>query len=226
MNNIRSVVEEILAGRDLTKKWLAGEIDVSVGNLNRTLENINVENLVKTSKALGVSIDSLIDGNYSDLNNEENVALSGKEYQIPNDGKFRLVPIVNTDAVGGLHSSNDIGVTDPEYLKGLIPIIEAQEHDLCLQVTGTSMIPTCPPGSIVQIREVPRWREYFGYGGIFVLQLIDGRRIIKEVTKCEQNPKDYVLCVSHNKEVPTEELPKDFIVSVWKVIKILTNRGW
>lgn len=146
--------------------------------------------------------------------------------QIPNDGTYRLVPVVNSDAVGGMHKLNDIGVNDPEYIKGYIPFTDALEEDLCIPITSDSMIPTCPPGCVVQIRRVENWKEYFGYGNLFVIQLKDGRRIIKEVTKYEPDPKDYILCVSHNKSVPAEELPKDFIVSVWKVIKVLTDRGW
>lgn len=158
---------------------------------------------------------------------EKNTLLSPiAEYQIPNDGTYRLVPMINSDAVGGMYKMNDISVTDPEYIKGYIPFTDALEEDLCIPVTSDSMIPTCPPGCVVQIRQVLDWKEYFGYGNLFVIQLKDGRRIIKEVTKYEANPKDYVLCISHNKSVPPEELPKNFIVSVWKVIKVLTDRGW
>lgn len=145
---------------------------------------------------------------------------------IPNDGTYRLVPLINSDAVGGMHKINDISFNDEEYIKAYIPFTDALSGDVCIQVTSDSMSPTCPAGCIVQIREVSNWKEYFGYGSIFVIQLKDGRRIIKEVTRYDNNPKEYVLCVSHNKDVPAEELPKGFIISVWKVIKILNNRGW
>ncbi|MDR3142161.1 MAG: hypothetical protein LBU37_10615 [Tannerellaceae bacterium] len=160
--------------------------------------------------------------------NELTTPENKKEYQSTNETStlYRLVPLINTDAVGGMHRVNDISSDEPEYIKALIPFTEALDGDRCIQITGDSMIPTCPPGSIVQIREVPNWREYFGYGSIFVIQLKDGRRILKEVTRYDSDPGNYVLCVSHNSNVPAEELPKDFILSVWKVIKILTNRGW
>lgn len=169
-----------------------------------------------------------------DITKEDNIQYSIKElhepsnseYQIPNDGTYRLVPLINSDAVGGMHTINDISYTDEEYIKTYIPFTDALSGDVCIQVTSDSMSPTCPAGCVVQIREVSNWQEYFGFGSIFVIQLKDGRRIIKEVTRYDENPKDYVLCVSHNKDVPAEELPKGFIISVWKVIKILNNRGW
>lgn len=139
---------------------------------------------------------------------------------------YKLVPLVNMDTVGGMHSGNDVTLTDPEYLLGKIAFNDARDGDICMPVSGNSMTPTCPPGSIVLVREMPEWKDYLGYGNIFVLLLKDGRRIIKEVTRYNDNPKDYVLCVSHNTSVPAEELPKKFIYRVWKVIKILVNEGW
>ena len=36
----------------------------------------------------------------------------------------------------------------------------------------------------------------------------------------------YVMCISYNPAVADEELQKSMIAAVWKVIKILTDRGW
>lgn len=147
------------------------------------------------------------------------------ESNISEDIKYRLVPILNLDSVGGIHSANQI-VDVPERIIGYEPFSDALKTDKCLVESGDSMTPTIPAGSLMLIREVPNWREYFGYGNVFVILLNDGRRITKEVTRYEENAKDYVWCKSHNPLVPDEELPKSMIVSVWKVIKVLTNKGW
>ena len=138
---------------------------------------------------------------------------------------YKLVPLLNLDTVGGIHSPNVVS-GDREYADQLIPFTDAQEGDVALTVSGESMSPTCPPGSRVLIRQIPQWREYFGYGNIFVLLLTDGRRILKEVQKYPEDSKNYVLCKSHNDRYPEEELPKSMIKSVWKVVKILNERGW
>ncbi len=152
--------------------------------------------------------------------------VSDKKKDIPIlDSDYRLVPIIHIDSVGGVHSNNDI-VDEMEYIEGHVPFVGAREDDRAIYQSGESMIPTIPPGSLMQIREVVGWREYFGYGDIFVLLLTDGRRITKEITKYDANPKDYVWCVSHNPNVPDEELPRSMIVRVWKVIKVLTDKGW
>lgn len=158
---------------------------------------------------------------FTDTKNE-----SDKKKDIPIlDSDYRLVPIIHIDSVGGIHSSNEI-VGETEYIEGHVPFVGAREDDRAIYQSGESMIPTIPPGSLMQIREVVGWREYFGYGDIFVLLLTDGRRITKEITKYDANPKDYVWCVSHNPNVPDEELPRSMIVRVWKVIKVLTDKGW
>lgn len=138
---------------------------------------------------------------------------------------YKLVPLLNLDAVGGMHSLNAVSGSQ-EYIEKLIPFTDAQEGDVALVVSGNSMDPTCPAGSKVLLREVVNWNEYFGFGNIFVIHLTDNRRILKEVQKYPADPKNYVLCKSHNDKYPEEELPKSMIKSVWKVVKILNERGW
>lgn len=137
----------------------------------------------------------------------------------------RMVPVYNFDAVGGMDSSNII--TDaPAFIEKYVPFQGAQSGDFCMRVSGNSMIPTYSPGSIVLVRKVEGWKEYFGYGHTFVLYLKDGRRILKEVQRCEKDPLQYVLCTSHNKDFPPEELPKSFIKQVYKVIITLNYEGF
>ena len=159
------------------------------------------------------------------IKNHPAVIDEGNEFAQKEGNNYRLVPIVHIDSVGGMYSDNSI-IGEPQYIEGYIPFVNARESDIAIMQTGTSMIPTIPPGSILQLRKVENWREYFGYGNIFVIELTDGRRITKEVSRYDNNPKDFIWCISHNPNVPDEELPKDMIKSVWKVIKVLTNKGW
>lgn len=174
------------------------------------------------------SLGWLITGEGSMLKSEVVSTISEPEKQSPEENNavnYRLVPLLNLDAVGGMHSLNSES-GDSEYIDKLIPFTDAQDGDVALIISGESMSPTCPSGSKVLIREVPRWNEYFGYGNIFVLLLTDGRRILKEVQKWHEDSKNYILCRSHNDKYPEEELPKSMIAGVWKVIKILNERGW
>jgi hypothetical protein len=138
---------------------------------------------------------------------------------------YRLVPLINIDSVGGLHSEN-ITTPSEQYLIKMIPFTEARDGDVAIIQSGNSMYPTIPPGSALLIREVVDWQQYFGYGGIFVLWLTDGRRITKEIRRYDADPKNYVWCVSYNSDVADEELPKSMIRGVWKVVKYIADFGW
>lgn len=140
-------------------------------------------------------------------------------------GVFRMVPLINIDSVGGMHSGNELSASE-QYVKRMLPFTEAREGDVAIIQSGNSMYPTIPSGSALLIREVVDWRAYFGYGNIYVLWLRDGRRITKEVRRYDPDPKNYVWCVSYNPDVADEELPRSMIRGVWKVVKYIADFGW
>lgn len=138
---------------------------------------------------------------------------------------YRLVPLINIDSVGGVHSQNLIA-TDEQYIMRHLAFSDAREGDVAILQTGNSMSPTIPSGSALLIRKVDGWQEFFGYGNIYVLLLADGRRITKEIRRYDADPQNFVWCVSYNPDVADEELPRSFIVEVWKVVKFLADFGW
>ena len=155
--------------------------------------------------------------------------LTDKEYQdLKNDianNRVTLVPLINIDSVGGVYSPNRL-TNSEQYIERMIPFPDARPGDVAILQSGNSMAPTIPAGAILQIRRVDGWREYFGYGGDFVLWLEDDRRITKQVLKYAPDPQNYVTCHSYNPEAADEELPKSMIKEVWKVVNVLINKGW
>lgn len=141
------------------------------------------------------------------------------------DRDFRMIPLINIDSVGGIHSLNTTDISE-QYVIKMMPFTEAREGDVAILQSGNSMYPTIPSGSALLIREVVDWREYFGYGSIYVLLLRDGRRITKEVHRYDPDPQNFVWCVSYNPDVADEELPRSMIRGVWKVIKYVADFGW
>ena len=196
--------------------------DLQSGKIKKISESI-AEKIIKTYPEFNKVW--LLTGEGEMLNTAERNGSSDKPSSQPTEKDYKLIPLIHIDSVGGMHSKNDV-VDEIEYIEKYVPFMEAHDGDKAIFQSGDSMIPTIPPGSILQIREVENWREYFGYGGIFVLLLKDGLRITKEVNRYDPDPKNYVMCISHNPSVADEELPKAMIVAVWKVIKILTDRGW
>lgn len=140
-------------------------------------------------------------------------------------GRVTYVPLIHINSVGGIHSPNSLDESE-QYVERLIPFDQAREGDVAIYQSGDSMSPAIPSGSLLLLRKVEDWREYFGYNNVYVLCLRDGRRITKMVTRHGEDPDGYVVCKSFNPEVPDEPLPKALITQVWKVVKTLTNYGW
>lgn len=136
-----------------------------------------------------------------------------------------MIPLIHVDSVGGVHSENALTPSE-QYVERLVPFPDVHEGDVAILQSGDSMTPTIPAGAILQIRKVESWREYFGYGGDFVLWLKDGRRITKQVLKYSPDPANYITCHSYNPEAADEELPKSMVREVWKVVNVLINKGW
>lgn len=219
-----SVIEHFCAGN---RAEFARMVDVKPQTINgwitRDISKTIVQKIV--DKIPEINFVWLLTGEGNMLKGDGNSSILQREVIEKGGNNYKLVPLVHIDSVGGMRSKNSIS-DEPQYIEGYIPFVNAREEDRAIIQSGTSMTPTIPPGSFLQIREVVNWREYFGYGNIFVIELTDGRRITKEVRRYDENPKDYVLCVSHNPDVAPEELPKSMIASVWKVIKVLMDKGW
>ncbi len=221
------VIEKLADHLKLTISQLAASIGKPAANLYD----------IQSGKIKGVSqkLADTIVKNYPEISRTWLLTGEGSMLAQPSQGEakakveqnedYRLVPLINIDSVGGMHSPNAI-TDEPQYVETLIPFVGAYEGDICIQESGNSMSPSIPAGSVLLIRNVPNWAEYFGYGGVYVIELNDGRRITKEIRRSEVDPSSRVLCHSFNETVADEELPKSLIVSVWKVIKVLTNFGY
>lgn len=159
------------------------------------------------------------------IENDSNIGEPEVTYGIAKRDSYQLVPLYNWDAVAGMHRFPEV-VDTLQYAEMMIPFLGARTDDISIRISNDSMTPTYMPGSIILIREVERWQEYFGYGGVFVILLEDGRRLFKKILKHDSNPSEYVICSSDNKAYPDEELPRSLISKVFKLIRCLTDEDF
>lgn len=207
--------------------------------------SIGVSNAYITSMRKSIQPDKLkaISESYGDLNT--NWLLTGEGEMIndktittssvlQNNSEFKtyfketrqvMVPLINIDSVGGIHSQNLI-TSGEQFVEDQIPFPNPRPDDVAIYQSGDSMSPVIPPGAIMQLRRVDDWREYFGYGNVYVLWLKDDRRITKLVKRYTADPQNYIMCCSYNPDADDEELPKSMIREVWKVVNVLTRKGW
>ena len=127
-----------------------------------------------------------------------------------------FIPVVNLDSRGGMAFNEE--VQTETYMTGRLPFPTSIAHhgDVVIPIYGDSMEPTYKAGSLVLIREVELWREYLEFGCTYVIGLVDDRRVIKTVMA--GNDADHFLLVSINPAYQPQEIAKDIIRSVWRVI--------
>lgn len=220
MSEIKDRLLKFISNAGITVSEFEKRASLSNGAVSKTNNNIRKSTLNSISLAFpNLNMDWLINGNGEMLKPHTD------KLDIEENTDFSLVPLINIDSVGGMDSSNVL-TSGEQFVERLIPFTGAKKGDRAIYQSGDSMLPTIPPGSVLQIRKVDDWQEYFGYGGVFVLWLKDDRRITKQVMKYTPDPKNYVTCHSFNPDSADEELPKRFIREVWKVIKVLTDKGW
>ncbi len=77
----------------------------------------------------------------------------------PDEANYKLVPVIHVDSVGGVHSRNDI-VNESQFVEGYVPFVNAQDDDRAIYQSGNSMIPTIPPGSLLQTEKFPTGKSF------------------------------------------------------------------
>lgn len=131
------------------------------------------------------------------------------------DKDFIIVPVINLDARGGFATNEELGM---EYATDVMPFSKkiAREGDVVIPIYGDSMTPKFPSGCMVLIRKIEMWQEYIEYGATYVMELVDGRRIIKNVKKSAS--ADNFLLESINPDYQPTDIPKKMIRFVFRVI--------
>lgn len=210
-------LKEYLKAKSLTFKDFEIMCGLSNGTAARLRPSTRESTFDRIANSCDLNIEWLLSGKGNMIDPKQKIASKGR-------GEL-YIPLINIDSVGGIHSQNLL-TSGEQYVERMVPFPNARPDDVAILQSGDSMTPTIPPGAILQIRKVEGWREYFGYGNVYVLWLTDDRRITKLVKRSEEDSKNYVLCCSYNPDAEDEELPKSMIREVWKVVNVLINKGW
>lgn len=193
-------------------------------NLAKGVGPLNLDVIFRIlSQYKDISFQWLLNGKGDMIIPKEDIGVSNSDnidpdsnISITNKTNYMLVPVINLDIAGG--NNNDI-VDSSEYTTGFVPFLDARKEDVCCFISGNSMTPLYPAGTAVQIRKVELWKDYIEFGNVYVVDLIDGRRLIKEIRKGEN--KDSLTLHSFNKEYEDASVPKEIIRNIWQVIQKL-----
>lgn len=200
-------LEQLVKESGMSKVEIAKKCGISRVTLDNALQgaDIRVSILTTLAKVLNFNVGELFGEDYA-------AAVTNIENTQDATG-YRLVPLCNLDARGGFANNEEVGT---EYTISYYPFKNAKSDDICIPISGDSMSPTYKPGSIVLLHPIPEWYDFLEMGQVYVIELQDERRIIKELRSCP-NCKDKFLCISHNPNYDSVELPKKLIKRVFLV---------
>lgn len=202
-------VKKLREIKGLTQQDLADKCGVSL----RTVQNWEAGRKIPDSVVLLLQMLESEDESISyDVSKNDNLEMEGSD----NSKNVIMIPVLNLDARGGFLSNDEVGT--PEYIMKYEPFSRevAREGDLVIPIFGDSMEPKYPSGTMVLIRKIELWQEYIEYGASYVLELIDERRLIKNVQKGKS--KDTLLLVSINEKFEPAEIAKKLIRNVFRVL--------
>ena len=128
-----------------------------------------------------------------------------------------FVPLLPISAIGGNLNDFEEQVQSYDCERIICPIMDAT---MAITVTGDSMSPEYPNGSIVFIKKINE-KSFIEWGRTYVLNTTNGT-VIKNVFPCKENQEN-VLCRSVNPNFADFEVPKADIRG-WYLVKLQMSR--
>ena len=144
---------------------------------------------------------------------EDYVAARQKKLEESGMLKDEYVPLIPLSAIGGSPNDEDEGVMPYECENVLSPIKNAQ---MAIRVSGDSMYPRYPNGSMVFVREVDS-SIFVEWGSYYVINTTNGT-IIKRVFKGED---ETIECRSVNPDYQPFNVPMSEVRKMYKILGAL-----
>lgn len=127
------------------------------------------------------------------------------------------IPLLPVQAHGGSLTDFEESVMEYECEKVISPIREAK---FALTITGDSMSPEYPSGSMVLVKQINE-RAFIEWGKVYVLDTCNGV-VIKQLMPHEDS--SIIRCVSLNTNYPPFDIPLSYVRSVYKVLLCMSMK--
>lgn len=142
-----------------------------------------------------------------------------REWVETGEGEMLVAPVVPADVEARPHFPTEVaagalvGMSDPVTLQDceMRPVVrQFPSYDYTMVIRGDSMEPKFEGGDEIAIRRVTDFMEW---GKVYVLNTQDGA-VIKRI----YDAGDAYRCVSYNQAYPDFLVPKDSVISIFKVV--------
>lgn len=190
------------------------ECNLSNGYINNLKDNIGASKLESILKRYPeLNINWLIYGEGSMIRKEENLPINN------DTSDTKGLPLIPIEAIAGIPSIDEIGVTFADCKKYVVPEFESKGADYMIRVSGSSMYPKYSNGDILACKYI-RDVLFLQWGKIYVIDSSQGA-LVKRVFQDENNPDNLILLSDNKENYPPFIFPKSDIRSLSIVVGVI-----
>lgn len=208
-----------------SKSAFAAKIDMNPSLFTRKMNRaapITKNDFIRVYDALGVNIEWLRDGVGEMRSKEkvEEIALNehtqkflkhSQERREKKEG--REIPYYDIDFTCSVIESYNDATNVPEQF---MTIPGTEKADFCCRTSGDSMKPYLMSGDIVAMRKIEDWTMFLPLNEVYGIVTKNGLRAIKVLKK--GSDEQHFTLHSYNEEYEDQEIPKETILAVFKVV--------
>ena len=155
-----------------------------------------------------------------DVKNHDNFS-KNSNILVSNSDNFTQsgIPLIPIEAVAGLPTIDNIGVSFADCKRYVIPEFEGKGVDYMIRVSGSSMYPKYSNGDILACKYIENVLFLQG-GKIYVIDSSQGA-LVKRVFQDETNPDNLILVSDNKDNYPPFSFPKSDIRSLSIVVGVI-----
>lgn len=224
MSEISERVKELWHDSGLNMTAFATKLTIDRSNLNKKVhgeQKITKRDIDKFCKTLNVSYDWLVNGNGEKyMTEKESAMLEALQNKQSYSNKQCGVPYYDVDFCLGLR---EMYQDTPEVPVQLIDIPGYSKADFWCKTTGDSMCPVINSGDIIAMKEVKDWQSFLLMNEAYGIVTSNEQRMVKVIRPGSDT--DHFILHSYNSEYPDQEIDKNMVLRIYKVIGAISIRA-
>ena len=224
MSEISERVKELWHDSGLNMTAFATKLTIDRSNLNKKVhgeQKITKRDIDKFCKTLNVSYDWLVNGNGEKyMTEKESAMLEALQNKTSYNKKQCGVPYYDVDFCLGLR---EMYQDTPEVPVQLIDIPGYSKADFWCKTTGDSMCPIINSGDIIAMKEVKDWQSFLLMNEAYGIVTSNEQRMVKVIRPGSDT--DHFILHSYNSEYPDQEIDKNMVLRIYKVIGAISIRA-
>ena len=224
MSEISERVKELWHDSGLNMTAFATKLTIDRSNLNKKVhgdQKITKRDIDKFCKTLNVSYDWLVNGNGEKyMTEKESAMLEALQNKTVYNNKQCGVPYYDVDFCLGLR---EMYQDTPEVPVQLIDIPGYSKADFWCKTTGDSMCPIINSGDIIAMKEVKDWQSFLLMNEAYGIVTSNEQRMVKVIRPGSDT--DHFILHSYNSEYPDQEIDKNMVLRIYKVIGAISIRA-